>query len=257
MSVFLKYLMIVLFCFSALSYAQDANKVFKYRIELTEVPVEDGAGASRVVAQVLGEIQSGQGLKDCIDLRTLGLHASDVIHSGTVGVLMNERISAEALDEVKDRLCGVWYKRAFSDCDVNVEVEEINLDQTQIVARGFAPHDHKPHPELDVTRSPSPNQRLPRFSEGCKTGSYQDSWNNAASTSESRKYLRGLGIDLDQTRTLDLSQRDGTGVWSFGFPRRDQATGDDSQSSERRRKVIVFPGGGSTEGESGQQSAQD
>ena len=263
MSVFFKYLVISSFCFSSLVYAKSTESIFRYRIGMTEVPFDGDVSdsLSGIVAQVLKSTPFGKGFENCIDLRTLGSSSSSsggvsVLNRGTVGVLMNERISDEALDEIKYQLCGVWYKRMFSSCGVSIDVEEVRSDQVSMVATGFAPHDHKPHPEFDHARPLQNNQKLPQFSKGCQTGKYEDSWNNAASTVTSKKYLRSIGIDLNQARTLSLRNQDGTEFWDFGFPRPRLSVGNRVQSSERQTKGGETPSNPATEGKGKQSPAQ-
>ena len=264
MSVFLKYLVISSFCFSSLVYAQSTESIFRYRIKMAEVPFNGDVSdsLSGVVAQVLKSTPFGKGFENCIDLRTLGSTSStsdglSILNSGTIGVLMNERISREALGEIKDRFCGGWLKRMFSSCGVSIDVEEVRLDQLNMVAVGFAPHDHKLHPEFNHARSLRTNQKLPQFSKGCETGNHNHSWKNAASTVASKKYLQSIGIDLNQARTLNLRKQDGTEFWDFGFPRPRLSVGNRVQSSERQTKGSVGSPRETSENGKSQSAAQE
>ncbi len=187
------------------------DKVYFYSVEVTNASANDFDSVSGIVAGFVQQIGLGNA---CVDLRATGSFFHGVVlEHGTVGIVLQTTIPEEKFQDLQSAVC-----RGRANCKTTITSRAVSLSEISVANYGFAPHDHKVHPEVMKTFKIKADSRLPMFSNACVSGKYQDSWNDAASTPKSRKYMVDLGLDISQARTLGLLDANNEELWTFGFP---------------------------------------
>jgi hypothetical protein len=129
---------------------------------------------------------------------------------GTVEVLMNSKMNDTVFAALKSKIC----EDDSGSCKVDIKEEVYDVNELSLVT------------ELEplITRPTPPKTQhllegkgmLPKFSEGCDTGKYEDSFNNSASTPEAKKYISDAGVYPKTTWEMSLNKKDGTELFRFG-----------------------------------------
>jgi hypothetical protein len=119
-------------------------------------------------------------------------------------------MSDSVRSDIKSKVC----EDSSPACAVEISEEVYSLDELSLNSE-FAPSMQHFRPD-PIVHSLAGKSMIPKFSKGCDTGQYEDSYENAAGTPEAKKYVSEAGVDSKATWVLDLSKKNGDTLFSFG-----------------------------------------
>lgn len=202
-----------------LALSAQAGQVCKHEIAIENATFSNGSTDSDMLSKNTAKFLKAQNLdKDCIDLRVLDQSSRSssekiTFRRASVGLLLTQPLSSENITLLNKTLC----MSAGEKCQAKTN---FTCKQTsELSFRHDFPgdaHDHDKPIEWNSAAVGNPS-RMPRFSAACDTGVRKDSWNDTASTPESRELIKSAGLDITKIRSLSLRAGQST-FWTFGFP---------------------------------------
>lgn len=244
----------LLFCFTLLMTENlYASSLCHYKITIKNAEFKSYNGpendvmSSRVAQVLKAENQSG----DCVDLRSSSSSRQMKkdylkINEEDVSILYNGQLPENVTEKIKEVVCELAGNQCGASVSFTCEKNEDLVFQHDVLSSKQLNKEIRDLTEtleagnLSDLRKAELNKQLdekwleknkrvqvpvgqvkkwPTFSNACTTGKHEDSWNNTASTEESRKLLKIAGVNISDVRSLDLRFKNSNKqFWSFGFP---------------------------------------
>ncbi|MBS1962802.1 MAG: hypothetical protein JST04_11335 [Bdellovibrionales bacterium] len=203
-------------CLATATSAFAGDSVYKIGFSIKGAHTDDfGDDLGKAIAASLTKSKLAA---NCVDLRQTGAAISGAHFDGGYGLISHYQPTTKELKAIEKAIC-----KDYLGCSVTPTITPYAAKDLKVSAETFERDPNASDLAPGKALVKAVDGKLPRFSKGCDTGSYADSWNDAASTPESRAYLKKIGINIRQARTLSLVDKNGDEVWTFGFPNVDRS----------------------------------
>ncbi len=196
------FIMIALLVSSSSAFAQTPSGIHRINFRILKAHVDNDRDVEK---RLFGYLKASGIMSSCIDFRELSGKVSQAVYSGGFAMIAKKTLTPEQEKEISKAICADYL-------GCTVTVGSVTYDPASVKIGAQTLNDAK----IKKTLTPE----VPSLSKSCETGASSDSFKDPADSPAAKKYLKKIGIDVNQSKRLVLL--DGTSpqpVWDFGIPK--------------------------------------